>query len=134
MVPGWHQAGVRFAGAMAGFGEAGSASGETVVQSDQRRGASETGTIPTARVCHKERMTTPPSTAERFRRAGGGDNTEGDTGDQGAPALAVDTIQDGLFDVQVQPAVGSTWCGRRWFAVTWTHPISLLSRSTLIQC
>ena len=26
------------------------------MQSDQRRGASETGTIPTARVCHKERL------------------------------------------------------------------------------
>ena len=52
-------------------------------------------------------MTTPPSTAERFRRAGGGDNTEGDAGDQGTPALAVDTNQDGLVDVQVrQPAEG----------------------------
>jgi hypothetical protein len=52
-------------------------------------------------------MTTPPSTAERFRRAGGGDNTEGDAGEQGTPALAVDTIPDGLFDVQVQqPAEG----------------------------
>ena len=35
--------------------ESASASGGTV-QSDQRRGASETGTIPTARVCHKERI------------------------------------------------------------------------------
>ena len=52
-------------------------------------------------------MTTPTSTAERFRRAGGGDNTDGDAGDQGTPALAVDMIQDGLFDVQVQhPAEG----------------------------
>jgi hypothetical protein len=54
-------------------------------------------------------MTTPPSTAERFRRAGGGDNTDGEAGDQleGPPALAVDTIQDGLLDVQVQqPAEG----------------------------
>ena len=52
-------------------------------------------------------MTTPPSTAERFRRAGGGDNTDGDAGEQGPPALAVDTNQDGLIDVQVQqPAEG----------------------------
>jgi hypothetical protein len=54
-------------------------------------------------------MTTPPSTAERFRRAGVGDNTDGEAGDQleGPPALAVDTIQDGLLEVQVQqPAEG----------------------------
>ena len=43
-------------------------------------------------------MSTPPSTAERFRRVGGGDNTDGETGEhcnagQATPALVVDTIQ-----------------------------------------
>ena len=47
-------------------------------------------------------MTTPPSTAERFRRAGGGDNTEGGAGDEVTPAFAVDTTQEGLLDVPVQ--------------------------------
>ena len=52
-------------------------------------------------------MTTPPGTAERFRRAGSGDNTDGDAGEQGTPVLAVDTNQAGLFDVPVQqPAEG----------------------------
>ena len=52
-------------------------------------------------------MTTPPSTAERFRRAGGGDNTEGGAGDEVTPAFAVDTTQEGLLDVPVQqPAEG----------------------------
>ena len=59
--------------------ESASASGGTV-QSDQRRGASETGTIPTARVCHKERFRARPhpspeparwSACTSGRRAGG---------------------------------------------------------------
>jgi hypothetical protein len=51
-------------------------------------------------------MATPTETADGVRRAEDGDNN-GDAGAQGTPALAADTIQDGLFDVQVQqPAEG----------------------------
>ena len=55
-----------------------SASGGTVL-SDQRRGASETGTVPTARVCHKEpicparcRHIDAPSAYEALTLVGGG--------------------------------------------------------------
>ena len=51
-----------------------SASGGTVL-SDQRRGASETGTVPTARVCHKEpfraRPHPSPEPARRSARTSG---------------------------------------------------------------
>ncbi len=51
-------------------------------------------------------MATPTETADGVRRAEDGDNN-GDAGAQGTPALAADTIRDGLFDVQVQqPAEG----------------------------
>ena len=51
-------------------------------------------------------MATPTETADGVRRAVDGDNN-GDAGAQGTPALAVDTIQDGLLEVQVQqPAEG----------------------------
>jgi len=51
-------------------------------------------------------MATPTETADGVRRAEDGDKN-GDAGAQGTPALAVDTIQDGLIDVPVQlPAEG----------------------------
>ena len=50
-------------------------------------------------------MATPTETADKVRRAEDGDNN-GDAGAQGTPALAVDTIQDGLIDVPVQLPAG----------------------------
>ena len=44
-------------------------------------------------------MATPTETADKVRRAEDGDNN-GDAGAQGTPALAVDTIQDGLIEEQ----------------------------------
>jgi hypothetical protein len=53
-------------------------------------------------------IATQTETATGLRRAGGGNYADGEAGEQGTPAaIAVDTIQDGLLDVQVhQPAEG----------------------------
>ncbi len=53
-------------------------------------------------------IATQTETATGLPRAGGGNYADGEAGEQGTPAaIAVDTIQDGLLDVQVhQPAEG----------------------------
>ena len=76
------------------------------VQSDQRRGASETGTVPTARVCHKEPFRARPHPSPEparwsARTSGGGQEgtARPDRAARHVSYIGLETVPSGHLDV-----------------------------------